>query len=153
MLPGVLVQGRRRLMSCSTTPRLRRMLPCSVGRGGGCGMTGTPPAVTVSLLTRMLREAFEGPPGPWTYFTDTSPGTGVFATIAGLSAAVASRPGGPGGTTIAGRVHHMTSSVALSTNSLRGEPPARDRPHSWTGSVGDEAPRAGLRAGLRREDD
>ena len=39
-------------------------------------MTGTPPAVTVSLLTRMLVEAFEGPPGPWTYFTDASPGTG-----------------------------------------------------------------------------
>src|SRR2546426_685733 len=46
-------------------------------------MTGTPPAVTVSLLTRMLREAFEGPPGPWTYFTDTSPGTGVFGTLGG----------------------------------------------------------------------
>ena len=58
-------------------------------------MTATPAAVTVTLLTRMLREAFEGPPGPWTYFTDTSAGTGVFATIGGLSAAAASREGGP----------------------------------------------------------
>src|SRR5438046_9209280 len=48
-------------------------------------MSATPAAVTVSLLTRMLREAFDGPPGPWTYFTDTSPGTGAFGTIGGLS--------------------------------------------------------------------
>src|ERR1041385_6641533 len=86
------------------------------GRGGGRGgwgglwgaappAPGPPPAVTVSLLIRMLREAFEGPPGPWTYFIDTSRGTGVFATIGGLSAAAASRPGGPAGTTIAGHVH------------------------------------------------
>jgi len=116
-------------------------------------MTGTPPAVTVSLLTRMLREAFEGPPGPWTYFTDTSSGTGVFGTIGGLSAAVASRTGGPGGTTIAGHVHHLSSSVALSTKGLRGEPTSRDRSRSWTVSVVDEAAWAALRARLREEYD
>src|SRR5947208_4268999 len=151
MLPGVLVQGRRRPMSCSTMPQLRRMLPCSVGRGGGCGMTGTPPAVTVSLLTRMLREAFEGPPGPWTYFTDTSPGTGVFATIDRLRAAEASQAGGPGRSTIAGHVHHLTSSVALSTSGLRGEATSRDRSRSWTVSTVDDAAWAALRARLRDE--
>jgi len=98
-------------------------------------MTGTPAAVTVSLLTRMLREAFEGPPGPWTYFTDTSPGTGVFGTIDGLSAADASQEGGPGSTTIAGHVHHLTASVALSTKGLRGESTSRDRGGSWTVST------------------
>src|SRR5438094_8949708 len=108
-------------------------------------MTGTPPAVTVSLLTRMLREAFEGPPGPWTYFTDTSPGTGVFATIAGLSAAAASRTGGPGGTTIAGHVHHLTSSVALSTAGLRSESTSRDRSRSWPVPAVDEPACAALR--------
>ena len=114
-------------------------------------MSGTPPAVTVSLLTRMLREAFEGPPGPWTYFTDTSAGTGVFATIGGLSAAAASREGGPGRTTIAGHVHHLTSSVALSTTGLRGESTSRDRSRSWTVSVVDEAEWAALGARLRDE--
>ena len=114
-------------------------------------MNGTPPAVTVSLLTRMLREAFEGPPGPWTYFTDTSSGTGVFGTIGGLGAAAASRPGGPGGTTIAGHVHHLTSSVALSTKGLRGEPTSRDRSRSWTVSVVDEAAWATLRTRLREQ--
>ena len=116
-------------------------------------MTGTPPALTVSLLTRMLREAFQGPPGPWTYFTDTSSGTGVFGTIGGLSAAVASRTGGPGGTTIAGHVHHLSSSVALSTKGLRGEPTSRDRSRSWTVSVVDDAAWAALRTRLREEYD
>src|SRR5438034_4154566 len=84
-------------------------------------MTGTPPAVTVSLLRRMLVEAFEGPRGPWTYFTDASPGTGIFATLGGLSATQASQPGGPGHSTVAGHIHHVSASLALSTRGLRGE--------------------------------
>ena len=114
-------------------------------------MTGTPPAVTVSLLTRMLREAFEGPPGPWTYFTDTSPATGVFGTIDGLSAADASHEAGPGRTTIAGHVHHLTVSVALSTKGLRGESTSRDRSGSWTVSTVDDAEWAAVRARLREQ--
>ena len=114
-------------------------------------MTGTPPAVTVGLVTRMLREAFEGPPGPWTYFTDTSPGTGVFGTISGLGAVQASQVGGPGHTTIAGHVHHLSSSVALSTRGLHGESTSRDRSQSWTVSAVDDAGWAALRARLRDE--
>jgi hypothetical protein len=114
-------------------------------------MTGTPPALTVLLVTRMLREAFEGPPGPWTYFTDTSPGTGVFGTIQELSAAQASQIGGPGHTTIAGHLHHLSVSAALSTRALRGEPAARDRSQSWTVSTVDDAAWAALHARLREE--
>jgi len=114
-------------------------------------MTGTPPAVTVSLLTRMLREAFEGPPGPWAYFTDTSPGTGVFGTISGLSGAAASQVGGPGRTTIAGHVHHLSSSLALSTLGLRGQSTSRDRGRSWMVSRVDDTGWADLQARLRRE--
>src|SRR2546422_10252204 len=113
-------------------------------------MTATPPAVTVSLLTRMLREAFAGPPGPWTYFTDTSPGTGVLGTISGVSAAAASQAGGPGHTTIAGPIHHPSSSLALSTLGLRGQPTSRDRRRRWTGSQGDDAAWADLQNRLRR---
>src|SRR5436853_5985703 len=116
-------------------------------------MTGTPPAVTVSLLTRMLREAFEGPPGPWTYFTDTSPGTGVFGTVGRLSPAQVSQVGGPGGTTIAGHVHHLSSSLALSIRALRGESTTRDRSRTWAVSAVDDAGWTDLRAGLRREYD
>jgi len=105
--------------------------------------------MSVGLLTRMLREAFEGPPGPWTYFTDTSPGSGLFATIDGLSAAQASQVGGPGRTTIAAHIQHLSASVALSTRGLRGESPARDRSRSWTVATVDDAEWAALRTRLR----
>jgi len=92
-----------------TSPKSSRSSTCQPSlRSGAQGttetVTGTPAAVTVSLLTRMLIEAFEGPPGPWTYFTDASPGTGIFATIRGLSAVQASERRGPG---------HSTLGVAL----------------------------------------
>jgi len=105
--------------------------------------------MSVGLLTRMLREAFEGPPGPWTYFTDTSPGSGLFATIDGLSAAQASHVGGPGRTTIAAHIQHLSASVALSTRGLRGESPSRDRSGSWTVATVDDAEWAAVRAQLR----
>jgi hypothetical protein len=114
-------------------------------------MTGTPFAVIVGLLTRMLREAFEGPPGPWTYFIDTSRGTGVFGTIDGLSPVEASQVGGPAGSTIAGHVHHLSSSLALSTGALRGESTTRDRSRTWTVAAVDDAGWAALRTRLRRE--
>jgi hypothetical protein len=112
--------------------------------------TGVPPADTVSLMVRMLHEAFEGPAGPWTYFTDAAPGTGVFATIGGLSAAQASQPGGPGPTTIAAHVHHLRSSLALSTEALTGEAVSRDRSRTWTVSAVDESAWVHLQAGVRR---
>ena len=114
-------------------------------------MSATPAAVTVSLLTRMLREAFDGPPGPWTYFTDTSPGTGAFGTISSLSAVQASECGGPGRTTIAGHINHLSSSLALSTLGLRGQSTSRDRGRSWTVTTVDDAGWADLQARLRRE--
>src|ERR1700688_251152 len=114
-------------------------------------MTGTAPAVTVSLLTRMLREAFEGPPGPWTYFTDAVPATGVLGTLGGLTAADASEQGGPGRTTIAGHAHHLSASVALSTKALNGESIVRDRSRSWTVSAVDAAEWDALRARVRDE--
>jgi len=113
-------------------------------------MTGISPAVAVGLVARMLREGFEGAPGPWTYFTDTAVGTGVLATIDTLTASQASQVGGPGHTTIAGHVHHLESSVTLTTRALRGEAASRDRGHSWTVSVVDDAAWAALRASLRR---
>src|SRR5438128_7404994 len=116
-------------------------------------MTGTPPAVTVSLLTRMLVEAFEGPPGPWTYFTDASPGTGIFATLGGLSAAQASEPGGPGHSTVAGHIHHVSASLVLLTRGLRGEQTSRERGGSLTVTTWEEAGGADLKAQLRREYD
>jgi hypothetical protein len=113
-------------------------------------MTGISPAVAVGLVMRMLREGFEGAPGPWAYFTDTSVGTGVFSTIDALTATQASHAGGPGHTTIAGHVHHLESSVTLTTRVLRGEAASRDRSRSWTVTVVDDGTWAALRASLRR---
>jgi hypothetical protein len=112
--------------------------------------TATPPVVTVNLVTRMLREAFEGPPGPWTYFTDTAPGMGVFGTIAELNAAQASQKAGPNNTTIAGHVHHLSVTLALSRQALGGDSTTRDRGLSWEVSTVDDAAWLALRAGLRR---
>ena len=96
------------------------------------GATATPAAVTVGLVTRMLREAFEGPPGPWTYFTEAGPGHGFFATLDAMTAAEASRAGGSSQSTIAGHVRHISASLALTARRLRGEAGSRDRSQSWT---------------------
>jgi len=114
-------------------------------------MSDVPPVVIATLLTRILREAFDGPPGPWTYFTDTTAAAGVLGTVSGLSAAEASRPGGPGRTTIAGHVNHLCSSLALTTRAMRGGPAARDRSTTWTVAAVDAAQWADLQGRLRRE--
>ena len=114
-------------------------------------MAGTPPAVTVNVIMRMLREAFDGPPGPWTYFIDTSPGAGLLSTLGALSAVEASRQGGPSRSTIAGHVHHVISSLAVTSRLLRGESASRDRSHTWTVSAVDEATWTRLRSDLQRE--
>ena len=113
-------------------------------------MIGTSPAVTVGLVVRMLREGFEGAPGPWTYFTDTAVGAGLFSTLDMLTAAQVSRAGGPSGSTIAGHVRHIQSSVSLSARELRGETVSRDRSHTWSVTVVDDAAWTALRAEVRR---
>lgn len=114
-------------------------------------MSDVPPAVIAGLLTRVLREAFEGPPGPWTYFTDTSAAAGVFGTISALSSADASHPAGPSQTTIAGHVNHLCSSLALTTRAIRGGPAGRDRSTSWNVTVVDGPQWTALQARLRHE--
>lgn len=113
------------------------------------GLTTTP----VGLMTRLLREAFAGPPGPWTYFTDVAPGIGMLGTIDEFTAVDASTPGGPGHTTIAGHVHHVSSSLELTRKELRGEPSSRDRTRSWTIKQVDDAAWKIERDILKREYD
>lgn len=105
------------------------------------------------LFHRVLREAFEGPPGPWSYFTDKDSRAGVFGTLEGLSAADASRRIGAGASTIVGHVHHLAGSLAISTRWIRGELTARDRDQSWTVAELDERGWSAERASLRREYD
>lgn len=114
-------------------------------------MTSVSTETIVTQLVRVLREAFEGPPGPWSYFTDKDSQAGLFGTIDRLSAAEASRKIGSSATTIAGHVQHLLSSLAISIRWIRGELVARDRDQGWTAGELDEAEWSALRASLRRE--
>ena len=85
-----------------------------------------------SQLANLLREAFAGPPGPWTYFTDNRPGVGILSTIEALSAEDASVALVPGGATIAGHAHHVRASLAESTELIVKKRASRDRTGTWT---------------------
>jgi len=68
----------------------------------------------------VLREALEGPPERWSYFTDNSPDAGLFGTLAPLSAADASRP--VAGTSVAAHVHHVAwARQTVEAHALAGE--------------------------------
>jgi hypothetical protein len=94
-------------------------------------VTTLSPAAIVQQLRDVLREAFEGSPHTWTYFTDSGPSGGILGTIDGIDAATASKPFGTSGTTIAGHVHHMAFSAAASTAWIRGDRSPRDWNESW----------------------
>jgi len=109
------------------------------------------PAVIVHQLRDVLREAFEGSPHTWTYFTDSGPGGGIFGTIGGIDAATASKPFGASGTTIASHVHHMAFSAEASTAWIRGDRSPRDWNESWRVTSVSDAEWAELRDRLREQ--
>jgi hypothetical protein len=111
------------------------------------------PGTIVGPLLRVLREAFEGPPGPWSYFTDKDSLAGIFGTIDGLTAVEASRRIGASATSIASHVHHLVGSLTISTRWIRGELTTRDRDQIWAVAAVDEREWSALRASLRREYD
>lgn len=97
----------------------------------------------------LIRETFEGPAGPSTYFIDNDPKAGFFGALDALSAAEASRPMRPGGPTVAGHVFHAGFHLDMSTAWLRGDRADRDWAKSWeVGSV-DDAAWSDLRRQLR----
>ena len=98
----------------------------------------------------LLRETFEGPSGPSTYFIDNDPKAGFFATLDGLSAENASRPFGRGGASIAGHAFHVGFHLETSSAWLRGDREPRDWTRSWRVTAVDEPAWADLRSNLRR---
>jgi len=76
-------------------------------------MTSIGMDVVIKQLRAVLREAFEGPPERWSYFTDNAPDAGWFGTLDGISAEHASHP--VAGTTIAAHVHHAAFALDAST--------------------------------------
>jgi hypothetical protein len=83
----------------------------------------------VGQVLAVLGEAFEGPPGPWSYFTDNDPDAGLLGTVAGLSAEEASRPRGD--TTVAAHAHHVVFGLKASSAWIRGDRTPRDWAESW----------------------
>ena len=113
--------------------------------------TALHPAAITQQLVAVLREAFEGPQQRWSYFTDTQPGAGVFGSIEPLSAAQASRPSGPSGTTVAGHVHHLAFSCAASAGWIRGERAQLNWDESWRIRAVTEAEWSTLQQQLRQD--
>ncbi len=108
------------------------------------------PATATEQLLAVLREGFEGSRGGWSYFTDSGPEAALFGTLERLSAEEVSRPSGPGGTTIAGQVHHLVFSLSASTDWILGRWESRDWAESWRVSAVDEAAWTKLRDELRQ---
>ena len=98
-------------------------------------------------LAAVLREAVDGPPERWSYFTDNSPDAGYAGTIARVDAALASRS--VGGTSIAAHVHHAIFAMEASAKWIRGDKGPNDWKKSWSVSTVDEAAWSALKDRFR----
>ncbi len=84
-----------------------------------------------AILT-LLKETFEGPSGPSTYFIDNDPKAGFFGAIDALSPSEASRSPRPGAPSIAAHVHHEAFHAEMSSAWMRGDRKDRDWKESWS---------------------
>lgn len=101
----------------------------------------------IDRIQMLLREAIEGPEASGSWFTDTSPDSGLLGSIRSLSAAQASEP--LGGTTIAAHVHHVAFSLDVSEAWIRGEREEHDWASSWGVSTVNDEEWARLREDVR----
>ena len=104
----------------------------------------------VSSVQQLLGEAYEGAPSQ-SWFSDHGANSGLFATLTSISATDASRTLVSGGSSIAGHIHHLRWSLAMSNALMRGEQPSRDWAESWTVSSVDDAAWLELQQALRLE--
>jgi len=111
-------------------------------------MPEMPGNVFIGQLLAVLREALEGPPEPWSYFTDNSPDAGLFGTLAPLSAAQASRP--VGGTSVAAHAHHTAWAMEATSAWIRGDRSRRNWAESWAVGTVDDAAWRRLQEDLRQ---
>ena len=112
--------------------------------------TSTEPAVIDAVLT-LLKETFEGPSGPSTYFIDNDPRAGVFGALDALSPSEASRSPNPAAPSIAGIAHHLAFHVEMSSAWLKGDRADRDWARSWSVREVDAKEWDTLRRSVRRE--
>jgi hypothetical protein len=93
-------------------------------------------------LDALLREAFEGGSGSWTYFIDNRPDAGLLGSLAAIGAAEASRP--VGGSTVAAHVHHAAFAMRVTAAAVEGDDRAIDWKRSWAVTTVDDAGWRGL---------
>ncbi len=86
-------------------------------------------SIMVQLLA-VLREGYEGPPTPWSYFTDARPEAGLAGTLKDLSADDASRS--VAGYSIVAHIHHVTFGMNASADWIRGDHTPKDWKESWS---------------------
>jgi len=110
-------------------------------------MTQLTSGAILEQLKTLLHEAFEGAPGPWSYFLDQGPEHGLFGTLATVSAAEASRE--VAGSSVAAQVYHLAFSVLAAAGWLRGERVKHDWSQSWVVRAVDEPAWARLRDNLQ----
>ncbi len=111
-------------------------------------MAEIPANIVIGQLLAVLREALEGPPERWSYFTDNRPDAGLIATLAPLTAADASRP--VAGTSVAAHVHHASWALGATSAWIRGDRSRRDWKESWQVNTVDDAAWKRLVGELRR---
>jgi hypothetical protein len=100
-------------------------------------MPESPAHIVIGQLVAVLREALEGSPERWSYFTDSGPLGGFFGTLAPLKAADASRP--LAGKSVAAHVHHTAWAMGATAAWIRGDRSPRDWKESWQVTTVDDA--------------
>ncbi|HQR08368.1 MAG TPA: hypothetical protein PLN21_16180 [Gemmatales bacterium] len=81
-------------------------------------------------LLAVLREGYEGPTTPWSYFTDARPDAGLTGSLKTLSAADASRS--VAGLSIVAHVHHVAFGMNASADWIRGDHTPKEWDTSWS---------------------
>src|SRR5262245_29945723 len=92
----------------------------------------SPESPAVDAVLVLLKETFEGPSGPSTFYIDNDPKAGLLAAIDALSPSEASRAPKPDAPSIAGHLHHLAFHVEMSSAWLRGDRADRDWAKSWS---------------------
>ncbi|WP_324717968.1 DinB family protein [Carboxydochorda subterranea] len=113
--------------------------------------------VSTERLTRavlaLLDEAFAGPKGDQSWFTDRGPRAGLLGFLDGISHEAASTPPGPGRATIVAHANHVRFGLNLANRWFGGEDAyaSVDWAKSWAIQSLDAAGWQQLRQELRRE--
>jgi hypothetical protein len=107
------------------------------------------PNIVIGQLLAVVREAQEGPPERWSYFTDNRSDAGFFGTLGPLTAADASRQ--VAGTSVAAHIHHAAWAMGATAAWIRGDRSRRDWKESWQVNAVDDAAWKRLVGELRRQ--